>query len=191
MNLFDKLFIKNIRTVVTPSPDLMPEDKFWQIIQSSHNQAKGNFVSQQEVLRHFLQNLDPKEIMHFDNRFRSLRGEAYDWGLWGAIYTIHGGCFEDSFSDFRGWLIAQGKEQYYKALKNPESLVDLDPSVIDIDWEGMNSIAAAVFKEVTGQKLSSGFVENKKLTGEEWIEFTDDLKNRFPKLWAKYNKAKK
>ena len=33
-----------------------------------------------------------------------------------------GGCRSDGFEDFRAWLIAQGRETYLAALKNPDSL---------------------------------------------------------------------
>ncbi|AUC83779.1 hypothetical protein CW733_15975 [Lacinutrix sp. Bg11-31] len=39
------------------------------------------------------------EVLEFDNRFRTLRGQAYTWDLWAAAY-IMGGCFDDCFSDF-------------------------------------------------------------------------------------------
>ncbi len=190
MRLFDKLFAKNNHTLIPPTNELMPEEQFWQLIQTTFSQANGNYVDQQEVMRHILRNLEPKELMRFDNRFRELRGNAYDWNLWGAIYTIHGGCFEDSFCDFRAWVISQGKAFYYNTIQDPETLVELSPAVIDIDWEGMREIPGDVFREMTGQKLSTGFVENQVLKGEEWEEFTNDLKERFPKLWAKYNPSK-
>ena len=32
------------------------------------------------------------------------------------------GCSDDSFLDFRAWLIAQGKETYLEALRDPDTL---------------------------------------------------------------------
>lgn len=174
--------------MIPPSAELMPEDQFWQIVHSTFSQAKGNFRDQQEVLKQILRSMPAEDIMLFDNRFRSLRGKAYDWSLWGAIYTIHGGCYEDHFLEFRAWLIAQGRDFYYRTLENPETLVELEPERIDIDWEGMTHIPSEVFLELTGQTLSSAYVENDELQGEEWEEFTNDLQIRFPKLWLKYSK---
>lgn len=190
MGIFNKLFEKN-NIDVYDSSELMDEDRFWQIVQSAYRIADGDYVKEQQELRKLLMKLVPTEIIYFDNRFRQLRGEAYSWEVWGAAYTIHGGCFEDSFAEFRAWLVAQGKELYYKTLEDPEALVNLEPELVNIDWEGIKAIPGEVYKELTGQKISSTFVENRKLKGVEWEEFTNDLKERMPKLWVKYNPVKR
>ncbi|EKC76209.1 hypothetical protein LEA_04821 [human gut metagenome] len=37
------------------------------------------------------------------------------------------GCSDDGFIDFRAWLIAQGKEVYMNALRDPDTLADIEP----------------------------------------------------------------
>ena len=196
MGLFDKLFggtkkpsnpepPKNIN--FTSSDNLMDEDKFWRIIQSSKDNSQDDFEQQQDELANQLHKLSPDEIILFGNRFRYFRGQANVWGLWGAIYIIHGGCSDDSFNDFREWIIGQGKDFYYKTVKDPETLVDVDTEKIeDIEWEGLGYVPSTVFKELTGQDMPYPFKEKTKTTGNEWQEEGDDLKNMFPKLYAKY-----
>lgn len=164
----------------------MPEDQFWKIIQSSFDKSNGDFEEQQELLRQTLRKLTLQEILLFDNRFKQLRGNAYDWKLWGAIYIIHGGCSDDSFTDFRGWLIAQGRDLYYRTLQDPETLVDIDKGRIEVDWEGIGYIPAEVFEEITKQQMPDGFIENQNIKGKEWSEKGEDLKSMFPGLSAKY-----
>ena len=107
--------------------------------------------------------------------------------MWAAIYIIHGGCGDDSFTDFRDWVISQGKDFYYKTLANPETLVELDTEKIEVEWEGMGYIASTVFEELTGQEIASEFRENQNIKGTEWSdENNDELKKMFPTLWAKY-----
>lgn len=91
-----------------PTKDTMPDDRFWQVIDMSYQKSRGDFEQQQEIIYQELRKLSPVEVIHFDNKFRKLRGEAYTWDLWGAIYIINGGCGDDSFMDFRDWVIAQG-----------------------------------------------------------------------------------
>ena len=187
MGLFDNLFGKGKRnTDFVPSVETMPDDKFWDIIQKTFKNSKGEYEEQQEQLTKEIGNLSLQDIILFDNKFRQLRGQANNWQMWGAIYIIHGGCGDDSFTDFRGWVIAQGKDFYYKTLANPESLVDVEEERIDVDWEGMGYIPTTVFEELTGQDIPSDFVENQETTGDEWSDESDDLKNMFPKLYAKY-----
>lgn len=45
--------------------------------------------------------------------------------LWAAAYVINGGCSDDGFDCFRGWLIAQGREVFGRAAARPDALADL------------------------------------------------------------------
>ena len=199
MGIFDKLFgggnknkntntnsINNVQFTV--SGELMDDDQFWKIIQKTKDNSHGNFEQQQEELAAQLKKLTPSDIILFDNRFSYYRGAAYSWELWGAIYIIHGGCSDDSFNDFREWVIAQGRDFYQKTIKNPESLINVDKDEIEnADWEGLGYIPPNVFKELTGQEMPNAFMENREITGIEWKEEGDDLKRMFPELYAKYS----
>ena len=186
MGFLQKLFGGNKGGDFKPSTDTMPDDQFWRIIRETHKKANGDYEAQQEMLDSRLGKMTPQNILLFDNKFRQLRGEAYSWDLWGAAYIIHGGCSDDSFNDFRGWVIAQGKDFYYKTLANPETLAELDKEKFDVDWEGMGYISSSVFEEITDSEMPRGFFENTEIKGEEWDEEGDDLKTRFPLLWKKY-----
>ena len=196
MGLFDKLFGGSKKhasgeppknTNFTLSDKLMDEDQFWKIIQTSKDNSRGNFEEQKEELAKELRKLAPDDIILFGNSFRYFRGQANTWELWGAIYIIHGGCGEDSFNDFREWVLGQGKDFYYKTVKDSESLVGLDTDTMDkIEWEGLGYIPSSVFEEITGQEMPYPFKEQIETTGTKWAEASDDLKNMFPKLCAKF-----
>lgn len=195
MGIFGKLFgeknnikakkPKNLNFV--SSNELMKEEKFWSIIKITKDNSKDDFELQQVELANKLRELTPDEIILFGNRFRSYRGLANTWELWGAIYIIHGGCGDDSFNDFREWVIGQGKDFYNKTIKNPETLVEVETKKIEnYDWEGLGNVPGTIFEELTGQEMPYPFQENHNTTGNEWEEDSDDLKNLFPKLYAKY-----
>lgn len=189
MGLFDKLFgggnkSKDDSPAFITSEELMAEEQFWSIIKTSKDKSGGDFEQQQEELATALGKLTPNDIILFGNRFRYFRGEANTWKLWGAIYIIHGGCGDDSFSDFREWVIGQGKDFYYETVRNPETLIDKE---VGEEWEGLGYVASTVFEEITGQEMPYPYKENLETTGEQWQEEGDDLKKLFPKLFAKYN----
>ncbi len=193
MGLFDKLFggkknsAQPANTKFTVSDALMDEDQFWRIIQASKDKSNGDYEQQQEELANELRKLSADSIILFANRFRYFRGLANTWELWGAIYIIHSGCGDDSFNDFREWVIGQGKSFYYKTIKDPESLVEVNTDKIEeVQWEGLGYVHSTVFEEMTGQEMEYLFKEKLETTGVEWDEETDDLKNMFPKLYAKY-----
>ncbi|MRX67139.1 Protein of unknown function [Flavobacterium resistens] len=196
MGIFDRFFgktekEKNSRPIKTDfiiSEKLMEEELFWKIIQKTKDSSGGNFEEQQEELANELRKLTADELILFGNSFRNFRGEANTWELWGAIYIIHGGCSDDSFNDFREWVIAQGKDFYYKITANPELLVETETHLIEeFDWEGFGYLPGIVFEELTGQEMPYPFQEKHNTTGNEWNEKSDDLQKMFPKLYAKYS----
>lgn len=187
MGILNKLFGGKKGGDVLPTAETMGDDQFWNIIHLSYKKANGDFKAQQHALKNELRRLAPQDILLFDNTFRKLRGDAYNWDLWGAIYIIHGGCGDDSFLDFREWVLAQGREFYYKTIADPETLAQLSKEQIEVAWEGMGYIPTAVFEEITGTDMPNGYIENQEITGAEWDDDNDDLKKRFPLLWEKYS----
>jgi hypothetical protein len=196
MGIFDKLFGGNKKNSsgnpsagnISALDALMDEDRFWRIIHTVKLKSHGDYALFQEDLADELGRLAPQDIILFANRFRYFRGIANTWELWGAIYIIHGGCGDDSFNDFREWVIGQGKDFYYKTIKDPDSLVEVATEEIeDVEWEGLGYVPDAVYKDKTGQELPGSFREQIETTGREWTEDSDDLKSMFPRLSAKYS----
>jgi uncharacterized protein DUF4240 len=71
-----------------------------------------------------LRELPPAEIAAFDHIRDDLLAESYRWDLWGAGYLINGGCSDDGFDSFRGWLFGQGAVTFQDALRDPDALAD-------------------------------------------------------------------
>ncbi|WMI70046.1 DUF4240 domain-containing protein [Mangrovimonas sp. YM274] len=184
-----KEFIKFQNTEITESiqdsKEIMDSEKFWKIIEITKSESSGDYEKQQSLLERELLKLTAKEVLEFDNKFRTLKGEIYTWDFWAAAYIINGGCSDDCFSDFRGWLIGQGKSVFESAVQNIESLSELKETN-DGDWEGLSYIPTDIYEKKTGNDMPNGIQENFEITGEEWEEDKNELKNRFPKLYAKF-----
>ncbi|WP_405567166.1 DUF4240 domain-containing protein [Polaribacter sp. Asnod6-C07] len=184
-----KEFFKFQNTEITESiqdsKEIMESEKFWKIIEITKSESSGDYEKQQSLLERELLKLTAKEVLEFDNKFRTLRGEIYTWDFWAAAYIINGGCSDDCFSDFRGWLIGQGKSVFESAVQNIETLSQLKETN-DGDWEGLSYIATDIYEKKTGSDMPNGIQENFEITGEEWEEDENELKNRFPKLYAKF-----
>ncbi len=190
MGIFDKLFVKkdpNFQTegLSQNSEQLMDSQTFWEMISISKANSSGDYEQQQLELKKELLKRSATDILEFDNKFRTLRGEIYDWNFWAAAYIINGGCSDDCFSDFRGWLIGQGKAVFEGAIQNVENLAELKDTN-DGDWEGLSYVPSEAYEQKTRKDLPAGIRENFEITGEEWSEDGDDLKNKFPKLWEKF-----
>lgn len=152
----------------------------------TNQQSEGEISIQLDLIQEHLQDLTPDEIISFDSIFRELVYNAYDWKLWAAAYIVNGGCSDDCFMDFRGWLVAQGEEVYTKALKDPETLSEIENLEEDMEWEGYAYIASSVYEQKTGEELpnNTNLIHPDVPTGEQWDE--DELDDLLPKLSEKY-----
>ena len=159
----------------------MELSEFWTIIDRSREGAKG--VDEQcDALRKELRKLSADRIIEFDNQFNALMNQSYTWPLWGAVYLLNRGCSDDTFDYFRSWLIGQGEERFFRALDNPESILDFVNT--EEDWEGLDYCAGEVYTKLTNKDFLPGYVEFKEQpSGVEWTEA--ELPTQFPKIWDK------
>ncbi|MEM6386443.1 MAG: DUF4240 domain-containing protein [Pseudomonadota bacterium] len=94
-------------------------DRFWSIIDAS---VDPDMDAQIDTLGNALADMSRDEILAFGRDFERAMLAAYRWNLSGAALVINGGFSDERFSEFRSWLIAQGKAVYDAALQDPESL---------------------------------------------------------------------
>lgn len=168
----------------------MDKAGFWKLIDSSRHAAGDDAEEQLDTLGELLSALPPDEIVAFDRILSEYHARAYAWSLWGAAYLIGGGCSDDGFMDFRGWLISRGELVYEAALLDPESLVNVvSEDDGECQVEGYQYLASQVWEEKTG-KTSDDFPRHDierhgEPVGAPWEE--DDLDARFPKLSKKFS----
>lgn len=102
----------------------MTLDEFWNLIEGARL-ATATVSDIPNWLVDHLSQLPDAEIVSFRSHLEGCRHRAYDAKLWLAASVIRGGCSDDTFDDFRGWLVAQGKDVFETALVNPDSLAAL------------------------------------------------------------------
>jgi hypothetical protein len=168
----------------------MNKENFWKIIDSSRKAAENDPEVQIDTLGEALSGLSPEEIISFDLCMTEYYVRAYTWGLWGAAYVIGGGCSDDGFMDFRGWLVSKGEKVYEAALDNPETLVKVVKEEDgDGQIEGLLYVAKQVWCKKTGKELGDFPRHDIQYphdpSGESWDE--DDLDDLYPKLTKKFD----
>lgn len=94
--------------------------------------------------------LDTEEILAFDRCFHECVRDAFRSDLWAAAYIINGGCSDDGFDYFLGWLITQGHAYYLAALENPERAGDRVEPGDFVECGTMWSVAALAYEKKTG-----------------------------------------
>jgi predicted DNA-binding WGR domain protein len=131
------------------------QGRLWRLIELSRKGSEGDVYVQLENLRRRLLKLSEEELRRFDTVLWDLMQESYRADLWGAAYIINGGCSDDGFDYFRGWLILQGEKAFCEALRNPDSLASRVRRSWEIEGEffceDALSIAAQAYEEKTGR----------------------------------------
>ena len=83
----------------------------------------------ENYLRDHLVSMGPAAAKSFHDILHTYEDLAAQYGLWDAASVIKEyGCSDDGFIDFRAWLIAQGKDVYMNALRDPDTLADASAS---------------------------------------------------------------
>jgi hypothetical protein len=156
---------------------------FWQLIADSKKNAK-NQGDQIKKLRQLVTNLSPQQIIEFDKIVWGRMAKSYHRDLWLAFYVIRGGCSDDSFDYCRQWLILRGREVFDRALKNPDSLADLDNHG---ECEELLSLAWSVYEAKMGKKIPGTRYADYGLQGQEWDESDEAyMKKKVPNCFRKF-----
>lgn len=162
----------------------MNQNRFWEIIERSRVNVsltcrEGCFAQQLKDIRSILESLSDEEIVSFRDHFIEAIDNAYQWDLWGAAYIIGGGCSDDGFTDFRAWLISMGREVYYSALADPDSLADIHKR-LDFDCYFFEAFLGVTLYLRPYELPFNEHPHPKRPIGKNW-EY-HELANLFPRL---------
>lgn len=137
---------------------------------------------------------DSLTIVDAQRVLSALMADSYRSSLWAAAYVINGGCSDDGFDYFRGWLILQGRETFGQAVADPDSLDDLAAVRLAIanqaivECESALYIPARAHRAATGDEIPDDAyrMEPLELLGGWDFNFDDqrEIKQRLPQLTA-------
>ena len=131
----------------------MSKDQFWNLIEKAKEVCGTDLDASAVWIKQQLFYMTPEDVLQFHNLVYSYRDAAYKYGLWtAASIMMEAGCSDDSFSDFRMWLIAQGKEVYLNALKDPDSLSGVTPYGY-CSFESLGYISSQVYSVMKGKNI--------------------------------------
>jgi hypothetical protein len=119
MGLLNNLFGRN--NGPTKTAEMLDEDLYWQIVYRSLEETEDQEEQEQFLIKE-IGGLTPKQMIGFRLRTDQMLYDTYNSENWCAGYIMNGGCSDDGFEYFRNWVISRGKEVYYKAKENPDSL---------------------------------------------------------------------
>jgi Protein of unknown function (DUF4240) len=93
----------------------------WELIEAARDQVRDSADAAAVAARaaSLLSARPSGEIVSADEVLRGLMADSYRRPLWAATYLVNGGCSDDGFEYFRGWLIMQGREVYERVVADP------------------------------------------------------------------------
>ncbi|MCC7542922.1 MAG: DUF4240 domain-containing protein [Deltaproteobacteria bacterium] len=122
---------------------------------------------------------DIATIVAFDHFVWERMAEAYRWDLWAVAYLMNGGCSDDGFDYFIGWLVGQGRERFTAALRDPERAAEgLGPEQEPFSNEDVLGIGVNAYRRLTGSDQVNDFYAvhrrrvRRKLVGKPFDEET-------------------
>jgi hypothetical protein len=203
MGIFDKLFgkkeptkkeiLKTYNQEIAKTSEMLDETLFWNIVDSSVKNSK-NQDAQERFLVKEIEKLTPKQMIGFRLRTDKLLYDTYNSEMWCAGYIMNGGCSDDGFEYFRNWVISRGKDTYYKAKENSDSLIsEFVEGEEYYDFESFWYTALTAFENKTGKELYDYISDDFKTNEGNYpnFEFTwkeeepATMKTICPKLFEK------
>jgi Protein of unknown function (DUF4240) len=176
----------------------MDHKQFWALIETAKAATGGGCRAQTTHLTTALSKRSVDEVLAWDRIHGELMDASYRLVLWGAAYLINGGCSDDGFDYFRGWLLGQGHATWQAALADPDSLAG-HPQIRmrrpyqevtePLECEDILGVAYRAYEALTGQQLTAEVAPRPPWRGldlsEDW-DFDDaaEMRRRYPRLWA-------
>jgi hypothetical protein len=161
---------------------LYDNEKFWDLIDSTRNQANGSYSNQLGLLNDRLLQLTASELIQFDNKLQHLHLEAHNWDLMGISVIIFKSNDLDSLFTLESWLISRGEIIFNNCLVNHEQIVNHDFK--DINGRLLIDVIAEVYYKKTNEFIPVFPNQEIALAGNEWTE--KELPSRFNQIWKKF-----
>ena len=171
----------------------MNEDTFWQLIDKAKAARNSNFETQCVTLTELLTPFSGDEIIGFEHVLREKIEEASSFPIMAASFVVCSYISDDTYEDFRAWLVGQGKEDFYKTLKDPNEICRfLKPAeAAELGGEYMLFVAVNAYLEKTDSDDEEAFYElirhpEEKEIAQRWPESKNEYRKMFPALFDKF-----
>ena len=165
------------------------DDRFWDLVERSRKGAEDGEEQAERLVELMAAELTAEEIVAFDRFLQERVRDAFRADLWGVAYIMNGGCSDDGFDYFLGWLILKGRKHYEAALANPEDAAkgvspDDEPFENEVVYWGPSRAWAAKTGKPSDDYYTIAPSVPRSLQGELFDEET--IHEDYPKLAKKF-----
>ena len=170
----------------------MRTDDFWAVIDRASADQPDSPDELAKRAAGQLATREPEEIVAWDRHLGRVMAASGTEDLWAAAYLINGGCSDDGFDAFRGWLIAHGRQAVARVVADPDALAEL-PEVRTaaltgavFEAEEVLSIGTKAYALATGGELADSPAPRSRPDAAELWDFDDEeeMRRRLPRLSA-------
>jgi len=171
----------------------MNEQIFWELIDKARSAPNSNFETQCVTLTELLIPYSAEDIVSFEHILRQKIEEASTWPLMAATFVVCSFISDDTYEDFRAWLVGQGRERFYNALKDPNEICKfLDPrDAGNLGGEYMLFVAVNAWLDKLGKDDEEEFYRliehpEEKIIEQRWPETKEEYRKLFPALYDRF-----
>lgn len=169
---------------------------FWQLLAVCKEYSEDPFKQKEWLVSHLSQR-SATDIISFDSFLNEHYSKSYTRDLWAVANIAMGDCSGEGFECFRAWMLFLGKEVYYKAIEDPESLLPYLKKVKErekmLHMQALTAVASTAYIVKTGysdeeyRKLYAQLMAEDFRLPEIDMTWDEDSKNcsskMFPELW--------
>ncbi|MEU4245276.1 DUF4240 domain-containing protein [Actinoplanes sp. NPDC026619] len=170
----------------------MRTDDFWAVIGRATADRPATPAEVAKRAAADLATHDPEEIVAWARHLDKVMVASGTQDLWAAAYLINGGCSDEGFDNFRGWLIAHGRDAVAGSVKSPDALADM-PAVqaaadngAVFEAEEVLTIAAEAYRQATGSEMPAWEAPATRPDSADLWDFDneEEMQRRLPRLSA-------
>lgn len=123
----------------------MDKETFWNVIGEAGRCMEGGWRAVLEAAERKLMEFPAADIARWEEIRWVYMKLAYRNDLWVACAVARVHCTDDGFTDFRSWLIFQGRDVYMQVVRNPDSLAEVEIPGEGVDFEEYGYVAARAY----------------------------------------------
>jgi hypothetical protein len=163
------------------------EAAFWSLIESCRVEAGGSGGRLARALEHRLRTLSGPEILRFDEIWSDQFHKLYAWPVWDAGVVMLGWFGDDSFRDFRAWIVSHGADAVARIVGDPDNLDDLWWDRENAFDESFDALSDSAYVAAVGHEPPSGRPSGLLDPAGARLDLSDDavVRERFPRLAAR------
>jgi hypothetical protein len=167
----------------------MDLDEFWRVVGVCRRVA-GVQADFNVALTRELEARSVADIADFRLRWLAASDGLYTWDVWDASTLMLGGTDDDSFVDFRSWVISLGRVDYDLIRDDPDNLARYGRVIADAESpaaEQLNGIPTQLYLARTQQyppNPPDDSVLTQPLGNRTDLSDRESVRARFPRIYA-------